>query len=224
MRILLVEDEVKLGKALKSGLEQEGYAVDLLHTFEDGLAYGETEDYDIYLFDRMLPDGKDGLDILKFLRSIGKVTPALFLSAKGEVEDKIIGLDSGGDDYIVKPFSFDELTARIRALVRRPNRVENSVIKIDNLEIDTVNKQVKLKGKAIKLSRKEYAILEYLVLHNGQVINKEQIIKHIWDFDADILPNTVEVFIRGIRKKLDNNEQSVIETIRGFGYRIRKLE
>lgn len=224
MRILLVEDEIKLGKALKSGLELEGYAVDLLHTYEDGLAYGETEEYDIYLLDRMLPDGKDGLDILKYLRSIGKDIPALFMSAKGEVEDKIIGLDSGGDDYIVKPFSFDELTARVRALVRRPNKVANSVIKLDDLEIDTVNKQVKLKGKSIKLSRKEYAILEYLALHFGQVINKEQIIKHVWDFDADILPNTVEVFIRGIRKKLDNNGPSVIETIRGFGYRIGKNE
>lgn len=221
MKVLLVEDEVKLGRAIKTGLEQDGYAVDLLHTAEQGLSYAETENYDVLIFDRMLPGGQDGLDIIKAIRSQGDTTPALLLTAKGEIEDKISGLDNGADDYLVKPFSFDELTARIRALVRRPRNAVATIIKNGPLEINTSTKQVLISDRLIKLSRKEYALLEYLAHNSGQVISKDQLIEHVWNFDADILPNTVEVFIRGIRKKLDK-DSSIIETIRGFGYRLRE--
>ncbi len=222
MKILLVEDEFKLGKAIKTGFEQDGYAVDLLHTAEEGLAYAETEDYDLIVMDRMLPGGKDGLDIIKTIRSNGNSTPALLLTAKGELEDKVTGLDNGADDYLVKPFAFDELLARIRALIRRPKSSIGKTLSVGNLTIDTAAKQVKLKNQPVKLSKKEYSLLEYLAHHSNQVLSKDQLIEHVWDFDSDVLPNTVEVFIRGIRKKLDRpGWPSVIETVRGFGYRLK---
>ncbi len=222
MKILLVEDEQKLGRAMKTGLEQDGYAVDLLHAYEEGLAYAETENYDVIILDRMLPGDKDGLDICREIRKSSNKTPVLMLTARGELEDKVVGLDSGADDYLVKPFDFEELLARTRALVRRPAQAVDLTIKVDKLQIDTAAKQVFIDGKEIKLSKKEYALLEYLAHHPGQVWSKDQLIEHVWNFESDILPNTVEVFIRGIRKKLDNpNDESIIETVRGFGYRLR---
>jgi DNA-binding response OmpR family regulator len=222
VKILVVEDEQKLGQALKTGLEQDGYAVDLLHTAEEGLAYAETENYDLIVLDRMLPGGKDGLDICRNLRQKDITTPTLILTARGELEDKVIGLDTGADDYLVKPFSFDELLARLRALKRRPKPVVSQIIQAGPIRIDTVLKAVTVAGEPIRLSKKEYALLEYLAHHPDQISSKEQLIEHIWDFDADILPNTVEVFIRSLRKKLDGAAQeSFIETVRGFGYRLR---
>lgn len=222
MKILLVEDEVKLGRAIKAGLEQDGYAVDLQHDYDTGLAYAETENYDVIILDRMLPGKKDGLDICREIRQAGVSTPVLMLTARGEVEDKVGGLDSGADDYLVKPFEFDELLARVRALVRRPAAAVELVIKVGDLEIDTAAKQVTMAGRHIRLSKKEYALLEYLAHHQTQVWSKDQLIEHVWDFDSDILPNTVEVFVRGIRKKLDQpGQDSIIETVRGFGYRLR---
>lgn len=222
MKLLVVEDEVKLGRAVKAGLEQDGYAVDLLHTADDGLAYAETENYDVILLDRMLPGGQDGLDICRSIRAAGNTTPVLMLTAKGELEDRVTGLDDGADDYLVKPFEFEELLARVRALVRRPKQAVGLTITVGDLAIDTATKQVKVAGKAVKLSKKEYALLEYLAHHPDQVSSKDQLIEHVWDFDADILPNTVEVFIRSLRKKIDRPEQpSFIDTIRGFGYRLR---
>lgn len=222
MKLLVVEDEVKLGRAVKAGLEQDGYAVDLLHTADDGLAYAETENYDVILLDRMLPGGQDGLDICRSIRAAGNTTPVLMLTAKGELEDRVTGLDDGADDYLVKPFEFEELLARVRALVRRPKQAVGLTITVGDLAIDTATKRVKVAGKAVKLSKKEYALLEYLAHHPDQVSSKDQLIEHVWDFDADILPNTVEVFIRSLRKKIDRPEQpSFIDTIRGFGYRLR---
>jgi len=222
MKLLVVEDEVKLGRAVKAGLEQDGYAVDLLHTADDGLAYAETENYDVILLDRMLPGGQDGLDICKSIRKNGNTTPVLMLTAKGELEDKVTGLDQGADDYLVKPFEFDELLARVRALVRRPQQAVGLTIRLGTLTIDTASKQVSVDGRPVKLSKKEYSLLEYLAHHPDQVTSKDQLIEHVWDFDSDILPNTVEVFIRSLRKKLDTpNKPSLIDTVRGFGYRLR---
>jgi DNA-binding response OmpR family regulator len=218
MRILLVEDEVKLGGAIKRGLEQESYAVDLLHTADEGQAYAETEEYDVIVLDRMLPEGKDGLDICRELRRGGNKTPILMLTARDSVRDRVQGLTDGADDYLIKPFSFEELLARIKALHRRPQDMLATNLRFGELSIDTSQKSVAVNKKEVRLSRKEYSLLEYLAHHPGQTVSKEQIIKHVWDFDADILPNTVEVFVGSLRKKLGN---SYIETIRGFGYRLR---
>ncbi|MCA9344578.1 response regulator transcription factor [Candidatus Saccharibacteria bacterium] len=230
MKVLLVEDEVKLAKAIKTGLEQDGYAVDLNTNYDDGLAYATTEDYDFIILDRMLPGGKDGSDICSLIRRKGITTPVIMLTAMGETEDIIQGLDEGADDYLTKPFKFDELLARLRALKRRPKNVVEKVIKFGNLQINTTNKEVSrfssnkltTKQTPIKLSKKEFAVLEYLAVNKGTIASKEQILSHVWDFDSDVLPNTVEVFIKSIRKKIDEpGSDSLIETVRGFGYRMR---
>jgi DNA-binding response OmpR family regulator len=222
MKLLVVEDELKLGRAIKAGLEQDGYAVDLLDNADDGLAYAETENYDVILLDRMLPGGQDGLDICRTIRAAGNTTPVLMLTAKGELEDRVTGLDSGADDYLVKPFEFEELLARVRALVRRPPQAVGLCIALGPLAIDTATKQVSVDNQPVKLSKKEYALLEYLAHHPDQVTSKDQLIEHVWDFDSDILPNTVEVFIRSLRKKIDHpGRPSLIDTVRGSGYRLR---
>lgn len=219
MRILVVEDEIKLGSAIKRGLEQESYAIDLVHDADDGQAYADTEEYDVIVLDRMLPDGKDGLDICRNLRRSGNKTPVLMLTARDAIRDRVQGLTDGADDYLIKPFSFDELLARIRALHRRPQDVIATVLQFGNISVNTAQKTVTVDGKEVQLSKKEYALFEYLAHHAGQTISKEQMISHVWNFDADILPNTVEVFIRALRKKLGAD---TIETVRGFGYRLRK--
>lgn len=223
MKILLVEDELKLGKAIKAGLEQDSYAVDWLTTADEGLAYAETEVYDFIILDRMLPDGKDGLDICRTVRAQGVTCPILMLTARGELSDRVDGLDSGADDYLVKPFAFEELLARLRALKRRPEAAVQQILTFGDLRIDTTQKFVTVGRQDVQLSRKEYALLEYLAHHSDQICSKDQLIEHVWDFDADILPNTVEVFIRSLRKKLDGSRgESYIETVRGFGYRLRR--
>lgn len=222
MKILLVEDEAKLGRAIKRGLEQDGYAVDLLANAEDGLVYAETEQYDVIILDRMLPGGADGLDICKALRKKGNTTPTLMLTARGEIEDRVTGLDSGADDYLVKPFDFEELLARVRALSRRPVEAVSLEVVAGPIRIDTALKRVSVRGKEVRLSKKEYALLEYLAHHPKQISSKDHLIEHVWNFEADVLPNTVEVFIRGIRTKIDDpKKDSLIETVRGFGYRLR---
>jgi DNA-binding response OmpR family regulator len=222
VKLLLVEDEAKLGRAIMSGLEQDGYAVDWLKTADEGLAYAETESYDVVILDRMLPGGQDGLDICRALRKVGNTTPVLMLTARGELQDRVEGLDDGADDYLVKPFAFEELLARIRALQRRPTPSLKLTITAGPLQIDTSIKQVTVDGRVVKLSKKEYALLEYLAHHTDKISSKEQIIEHVWNFESDILPNTVEVFIRGLRKKIDSNpHDSIIETVRGYGYRLK---
>jgi two-component system, OmpR family, response regulator len=222
MRILLVEDEVKLGNAIKRGLEQEGYAVDLTRDAEAGTLYAETETYDLMLFDRMLPGKQDGLDICRQLRKAGNNTPVLILTARGEIEDRVSGLDQGADDYLTKPFDFDELLARIRALLRRPVTTVRPIISLQDLVIDTSNRTVTKSGIPARLSKREYALLEYFVHYPGQILSKDRIIEHVWDFDADILPNTVEAFVKSLRKKIDSpGQDSLIETVRGFGYRLK---
>jgi two-component system OmpR family response regulator len=220
MRILVVEDEVKIAAAVKKGLELNGYAVDMVHDGDTGYSYAADSDYDLIVLDRMLP-GMDGVDLCEKLRSEGVHTPILMLTARGTIGDRVEGLNSGADDYLVKPFSFDELTARVRALLRRPAQSTGTVLKVDNLELDPVGFSVTRAGVPVKLSHKEFLLLEYFMHHAGQVISKDSLIAHIWNEEADILPNTVEVYIGYLRTKIDRafpDETPLIHTRRGFGY------
>jgi len=222
MRILIVEDDHKIARAIKKGLEQESYAVDLSFNGEDGLAAALTREFDLIILDRMLP-GVDGIKICEVLRKKKKNVPILILTAKDKLKDRVEGLDSGADDYIVKPFAFEELLARVRALLRRPKNLKDNKICVADLELDRVNFEVKRDGKNISLSSKEFALLEYLMRNAGRILSKDNIISHVWDYDADILPNTVEVYIGYLRNKIDRkfrNRKQLIHTARGFGYKI----
>lgn len=221
MRLLIVEDEHKIANSIKKGLEQERWAVDVVYDGRYGYDFATSEEYDVIILDRMLP-GIDGLQIAKKLRDKNIHTPILMLTAKGQLEDKVEGLDNGADDYLTKPFAFAELLARIRALLRRPKNATGTLLSIEDLTLDTIKFEVKRKGNKINLSSKEYSLLEYLMRHPDKVITKDQIINHVWNYDADVMPNSVEVYIKHLRDKIDKIEfgKSLIHTIRGFGYKI----
>lgn len=214
MRVLIVEDEHRIAEAIKKGLVQERYAVDVAYTGTEGYELAASEEYDLIILDLMLP-GMDGLTICTKLRSEHIHTPVLMLTAKGQVQDRIRGLDAGADDYLTKPFSFEELLARMRALIRRPKNELGTTLSVDGLTMNTVTYEVKDHTQPLALSSKEYALLEYLMRHPHQVLHKDQIIAHVWNYDAEILPNTVEVYIRKLRAK-----GITISTARGFGYRL----
>lgn len=223
MRILVVEDEPKVAKALKKGLEQESYAVDLAMDGKEGLAFATTEDYDLLVLDRMLPGIEDGLEICAKIRSQGKMTPVLMLTAKDKVHDRVGGLDAGADDYLIKPFAFEEFLARVRALLRRPADGLDVTIKVADLTLNSTKFEVERAGKKISLSNKEFALLEYLMSNAGRILTKDNIISHVWDYDADILPNTVEVYMGYLRNKIDkpfHKKPKLLQTVRGFGYKI----
>lgn len=222
MRVLVVEDEHKIAHAVKRGLEQEGYAVDVAYNADDGLSTAQAEDYDLIILDRMLPGSIEGLDICEELRAQNIHTPILLLTAKDQIRDRVKGLNAGADDYLVKPFAFEELLARIRALLRRPHSTTGTTLAVDSLTLNPVIYEVKRAGKVISLSRREFALLEYLMRNHNRILAKETIIGHVWDFDADILPNTVEVYIGYLRNKIDKPFKSapLIHTIRGFGYKL----
>lgn len=217
MRLLVVEDEHKIANAIKKGLEQEAYAIDVAYDGTSGFDLASTEDYDVIILDLLLP-GMDGITICKKLRREKIHTPILMLTARGELGDKVAGLNAGADDYLVKPFAFEELLARIRALIRRPKQSLGNVLTYKDLSFNPLTFEVKRAGKPINLSKKEFALLEYLLRHKGKILSKDQIIAHVWDYEADILPNTIEVYIGYLRKKLGKPE--VIKTIKGFGYKI----
>lgn len=222
MRILVVEDEHRIANTIKKGLEQERYAVDVAYTGTDGWDLAATEEYDLIILDLMLP-GMDGVTLCKNLRQKQIHTPVLMLTAKGQVRDKVEGLDAGADDYLAKPFAFTELLARIRALSRRPKESLNTKLSIKDLEIDPKTFQVVRSGKEVTLSSKEFSLLQYLVRNANRVLSKDQIIAHVWNYDADILPNTVEVYIRNLRNKIDKpftHSSPLIHTLRGFGYKL----
>lgn len=223
MRILVVEDEHKIANSIKKGLEQEKYAVDVAYTGEDGFDLASTEDYDLIVLDIALP-GMDGIEICMKLRESKNHTPILMLTAKGQVADKVKGLNAGADDYLTKPFAFEELLARIKALTRRPKNTISTILSFGNLTLDTITYEVKRDGKPIQLSSREFALLEYLLRNKGKVIPKEQIINHVWNYDAEVLPNTVEVYIGYLRSKIEKpfNGLPIINTLRGFGYRLGK--
>ncbi|MFA7301694.1 MAG: response regulator transcription factor [Candidatus Shapirobacteria bacterium] len=216
MKILVVEDEHQIAQSLKKGLEQEKYTVDLAFTGTDGYDLASSDDYSLIILDLMLP-GIDGLTICQKLRSNNIHTPILILTARGLTEDKITLLNTGADDYLTKPFSFEELLARIRALIRRPKDIITSIVSVGNLSLDTVNFKVTLNKQEIKLSSREFTLLEFLMRNAGVVLTKEKIISRLWDYDSEVLPNTVEVYIRNLRQKIGKN---YIETLRGFGYRL----
>lgn len=220
MRILVVEDEVKIANVIATALRREGHAVDVTHDGTDGFIMAGTEPYDLLIVDRMLP-GLNGIDLVKKLRQDNRLTPILILTALGTTEDKTTGLDSGADDYLVKPFAIDELLARTRALLRRPPLTHGSDLTVADLTLSPKTKQVSRNGTVIELTAKEFALLEYLMRHPNQVLSKTTLIEHVWDFDADILPNNVEAYIKHLRKKIDKPfKKSLIQTVRGFGYKI----
>lgn len=224
MRVLVVEDEIKLANAIKRALELQKYAVDVAYNGEEGLDLAVGENFDIIILDLMLPK-IDGVEICKQIRKEGISTPVLMLTAKGQTSDKVRGLNVGADDYMVKPFSFEELFARIRALVRRSFNGGNPTLKVKDLILDPIAYKVIKRGKVIELSSKEFSILEYLMRHKNSVITREQIVNHVWNYDADILPSTVEVHIKHLRDKIDFPfKTSLIKTVRGFGYEIREEE
>jgi len=221
MRILLIEDEHKIARALKKALEQESYAVDVAYDGDEGYAMATTEPYDAAIIDRMLPGSYDGIAIVKAMREEKIHTPVLILTALGGLNDKTTGLDSGADDYLVKPFALEELLARVRALLRRPVEQQATVLSAGDLTLNTVTYEVQRGGKTIQLTGKEFALLEYLLRNQNRPLPKELIISHVWDYDANILPNTVEVYIKYLRSKIDDPFSTpLIQTVRGFGYKL----
>lgn len=224
MRILIVEDEHKIANSIKKGLELESFAVDVAFDGTDGFDLASTENYDVIVLDLMLP-GMSGMEIVKKLRSEKNHTPILILTAKGELDEKISGLNSGADDYLVKPFAFAELSARIKALTRRPKDALSTKLIVEDLELDTTNFEVTRSGQKINLSRKEYSLLEYMMRNTGKTITKDNIISSVWSYESDILPNTVEVYIGYLRSKIDKpfkKSPPLIHTNRGFGYMLGK--
>ncbi len=219
MRILVVEDEEKLNKGLVQGLQKRGYAVDFAFDGEEGEKLALWNDYDAIVLDIMMPK-RDGLTICRNIRAKGKQTPVLFLTAKDATEDKIQGLDGGADDYLVKPFSFEELAARIRTLLRRPPLTANTVLQFDDLKIDTASQIVTLNGKPLELTLREYGLLEYLVRNKGIVKTREDILEHVWDRFFDSFSNVVDVHLKNLRKKLPTSYAKRIKTVWGKGYRL----
>lgn len=224
MRVLVVEDDHKIAGSIKRGLEQESMAVDVAYDGNGGFDLASSEDYDVIILDRLLPE-MDGALICRKLRDHGVHTPILILTAKGQISDKVEGLNAGADDYLVKPFAFEELLARIKALSRRPKKSLGAVLKVLDLTLNTLTYEVKRGAKTIALSSREFALLEYLMRHPNQILTKDQIIDHVWDYDADVLPNTVEVYVGYLRNKIDKPFKKLpelIHTARGFGYKTGK--
>ena len=220
-KILLVEDEIKIANAIKRGLKYEGFEVSIAPDGEEGLELGKTLDFDCIILDRMLPL-KEGVEVCKELRKSNIKTPIIMLTAKSGVNDKVEGLDAGADDYLAKPFSLDELLARIRAVLRRGSSLLNDELKVGDLTLNTSTFEVKRRGILINLSKKEYDLLEYFMINANKTISKEKLINHVWDYDSDILLNTVEVYIGYLRNKIDKpfKDKKMIQTVRGFGYKL----
>lgn len=222
MRILVVEDEHRIAASIKKGLEQERYAVDVAYTGTEGYDLAVVESYDLIILDLMLPE-MDGLTVCSRLRKQQIHTPVLILTAKSQTQDKVSGLDSGADDYLTKPFSFEELLARIRALARRPKHTISTQLTVGDLTLDPVKFSVTRGAGRIAISSREFSLLEYLMRHAGIIVTKDQIISHVWNYDSDVLPNTVEVYIKNLRNKIDvpfTDKNPLIKTVRGFGYKI----
>ena len=222
MKILVVEDEHKIANSIKKGLEQELFVVDVAFEGITAFDLATSEEYDVIVLDLMLP-GMDGMEICRKLRKEGNHTPILILTARGELEDKVNGLNSGADDYLVKPFAFNELLARVKALSRRPKTTFNPKLVVDDLVLDLDNFIVMRRNTPIAISKKEFSLLSYMMRNPGKILTKDAIIQHVWDYEADVLPNTVEVYIGYLRKKIDKafpKSKPLIHTARGFGYRL----
>jgi DNA-binding response OmpR family regulator len=217
MRVLIVEDEKKVASFIKKGLQQEGYAADAVHNGAEACQNALLLDYDLIVLDLMLP-AKSGLEVLREIRSKKPNLPVLVLTAKGAVDDKVAGLDAGADDYLIKPFAFAELSARIRALLRRGSQ-ENTRLKLADLEMDTASRQVRRSGQGIDLKLKEYALLEFLLRNVHRPVTRTMIVEHVWDIHFDSVSNVVDVHINSLRNKIDKGfPRPLIHTVRGVGY------
>jgi two-component system OmpR family response regulator len=220
MRIMLVEDELKMARALRRGLEREGYVVDVVENGNEAVSLGSEYDYDTIVLDVMLP-GLDGLAVCKELRSRGRWAPVLMLTARDGVEDRIRGLDVGADDYLIKPFAFGELLARVRALVRRGTTERPAALRVDDVVLDPAAHAVWRSDRSVSLSPREFSLLEFLMRHPGEVVTRTQILEHVWDYDYGRSSNVVDVYVAYLRRKIEQPfERSFIETVRGVGYRV----
>ncbi|GBG14765.1 two-component system, OmpR family, copper resistance phosphate regulon response regulator CusR [Novimethylophilus kurashikiensis] len=218
MKTLIIEDEQKTGDYLKQGLSEAGFVADLARDGIDGLHLAMTEDYDLIILDVMLP-GMDGWQILRSIRQIGKEMPVLFLTARDQIEDRVKGLELGADDYLVKPFAFSELLARVRTLLRRGKTKEAEVLQAANLELDLLRRRVTRAGKRIDLTSKEFSLLELLLRRQGEVLPRSLIASQVWDMNFDSDTNVIEVAMRRLRAKVDDEfEPKLIRTVRGMGY------
>jgi len=220
VRILVVEDEQRIAVFIKQGLEEEGYAVDVACDGEEALDWAAMVDYDLIVLDVLLPK-KNGIQTCRDLRAQGNKVPVLMLTARDAIEDRVRGLDSGADDYLVKPFAFQELLARIRALLRRSGEVKTTRLQVGDLLLDTLTHRATRGERAIELTAREYAVLEFLMRHAGQVLSRTQIAEHVWNYDFYSTSNVVDVYIRYLRRKVDEGfDVNLIETVRGVGYKI----
>jgi DNA-binding response OmpR family regulator len=226
MRLLVVEDENRIAMAIKRAMALQNYAVDIVNDADIGYAAATDPDYDLVILDRMLPGSMDGAEVCRKVRAADVHTPILMLTARGEIDDKVEGLQAGADDYLTKPFSMKELIVRVQVLLRRPHISLGTTIMLDNLEVNTTLFEVKRAGAEIKLSAREFKLLTYLLYNQGQTLTKDKIISHVWDGDTLIVPNTVEVYVGYLRRKIDRafpDSPALIHTIRGFGYKLGKL-
>jgi two-component system OmpR family response regulator len=222
MRVLVVEDEVKMAGLLKRGLEEEGYAVDMSGTGHDALWLASENPYDAVVLDIMLPD-IDGFEVCRQLRAVGRWSPVLMLTARDAVPDRVSGLDAGADDYLTKPFSFAELLARLRALLRRGATERPPFLEVGDLTLDPATRRVSRAGTPVELTAKEFALLEYFMRHPGEVLSRSRLIEHVWDFAYEGDSNVVDVYVRYLREKVDRPFGSdSLETVRGAGYRLRE--
>jgi DNA-binding response OmpR family regulator len=219
MKILIVEDEIKLNKGLVRGLQNLGYAVDSAFDGEEGEKMAKWNEYDLIILDIMMPK-RTGIEVCQNLRALGKTVPILMLTAKDSTADKVTGLDIGADDYLVKPFAFDELAARIRTLLRRPALTATDILTLDDLTLDTRTQKVVLNKKEISLTLREYGLLEYFMRNYGTVLTRVDLLEHVWDRNYDSLSNVVDVHLKNLRKKLPKNYAKRIETVWGKGYRL----
>src|SRR5271154_2945734 len=218
MRVLVVEDEKKTASFIRKALQAEGFAVDVCHSGDDALLAPATTPYDAIVLDIMLP-GRDGLSLLRLWRERKNATPVLLLSARGEVRERVEGLDAGADDYLPKPFALLELAARVRALIRRGGESKSPLLRIADLTLDTVTRQARRAGVAIELTAREYRLLDYLMRSSGRLCGRMMILEKVWDYDFDPGTNLVDVYIRRLREKIDANfEIKLLHTVRGAGY------
>jgi DNA-binding response OmpR family regulator len=221
MRILVADDDRRLSGIVRRGLMEEAYAVDVVYDGEESEYFAEVNPYDLIILDIMMPK-KDGIEVCRELRAKNIDTPILMLTAKDAVEDRVKGLDAGADDYLVKPFAFNELLARVRALLRRNGITKSPELKVGDLVLNTLTREVWRGQKAIELTTKEYVILEYLMRHPNIVVTRRMLEEHAWDYDFDSLSNLIDVYIRRLRRKIGvEGEKGMIQTVRGAGYRLR---